>query len=90
MTDVRSNRMKEENGQIVPDNPNATPLRISDIASPSMRAQVACSNPAAHANRPNILFLDGHVEVMSPEKVTLAWPKNAWAWNVLDKDYKKP
>ncbi|AHF93473.1 N-terminal cleavage protein [Opitutaceae bacterium TAV5] len=90
MTDDRSNRMKKDGANLVPYNESAKPILITDV-TPSMRAQVACSHPDAHKGRPNILFLDGHVEIMPPEKVATGegWAPNWWKWDVLDKDYTK-
>ncbi|EIQ02091.1 prepilin-type N-terminal cleavage/methylation domain-containing protein [Opitutaceae bacterium TAV1] len=88
MTDDRSNRMKLSGGELVPYNTSAAPVLITDV-NPSMRAQIICSHVDAHKGRPNLLFLDGHVEIVPPDKVSAAWVSAGswWRWNVLDKDY---
>lgn len=66
------------NGRYRPDIGGTGVNYLSDVrawdVNRTQRAQVACSNIKAHGGRPNVLYLDGHVEQASAQMTTSAYP----------------
>lgn len=47
------------------------------------RAQVMCSDSSAHNERPNVLFLDGHIEGLDASKIPNSY-QNTALWDFID------